>query len=93
MAQERLPMNRVREVFRLKHVCRLSNRKIALACGVDRDTVGMYLKRAEKAGLGWPLAEALTDGELEARMFPKATQKPGESQRAQPDCRRISRPQ
>lgn len=59
MAKERLPMHRVREVLRLKHVCGLSNRKIARACGVDRDTVGMYLKRAEKAGLGWPLPESL----------------------------------
>lgn len=89
MAKERLPMHRVREVFRLKYVCRLSNRKISLACGVDRDTVGMYLKRAEKAGLDWPFPETLTDGELEARMFPKAAQKPAESQRVLPDCRHI----
>ena len=61
-------MHRVREVLRLKHVCRLSNRKIARACGVDRDTVGMYLKRAEKAGLGWPLPEGLADSEIEARL-------------------------
>jgi transposase len=82
-------MHRVREVFRLKHVCRLSNRKIALTCGVDRDTVGMYLKRAEKAGLAWPFPETLTDGELEARMFPKSGPKPEEPQRAQPDCQYI----
>ena len=87
MAKERLPMHRVREVLRLKHVCRLSNRKIARACGVDRDTVGMYLKRAEKAGLGWPLPEGLADSEIEARLFPKVIQKPPELQRALPDCR------
>ncbi|HQT96055.1 MAG TPA: hypothetical protein PK435_15600, partial [Thermoanaerobaculaceae bacterium] len=43
----------------------------------------------EKAGLGWPFPETLTDSELEARMFPKAAQKPAESQRALPDCRHI----
>jgi transposase len=82
-------MHRVREVFRLKYVCRLSNRKIALTCGVDRDTVGMYLKRAENAGLHWPFPETLTDGELEARMFPKAPPKPEGAQRALPDCQYI----
>jgi transposase len=89
MAKERLPMHRVREVLRLKNACRLSNRKIALACSVDRDTVGMYLKRAEKAGLGWPLLESLTDCEIEARLFPKLVQKPPGSQRALPDCQYI----
>lgn len=86
MAKERLPMHRVREVLRLKHVCRLSNRKIARACGVDRDTVGMYLKRAEKAGLGWPLPETLVDSELEACLFPKLAQKPPGTQRSLPEC-------
>ena len=89
MAQERLPMHRIREVLRLKHVCRLSNRKIALSCGVDRDTVGMYFKRAEKAGLNWPLPETLSDCELEARLFPKRDPKPTAEQRALPDCRYI----
>lgn len=88
MAQERLPMHRVREVCRLKYDCRLSNRKIARACGVDRDTVGMYLKRVEKAGLGWPFPEGLTDTEIETRLFPKPVQ-PAGAQRPPPDCQYI----
>ena len=88
MAQERLPMHRAREVFRLKYDCRLSNRKIARACGVDRDTVGIYLRRAEKAGLIWPFPAELTDAEIEARLFPKPTQPPG-AQRPLPDCQYI----
>ena len=88
MAKERLPMHRAREVFRLKYDCRLSNRKIARACGVDRDTVGIYLKRAEKAGLIWPFPAELTSGEIEARLFPKSTQPPG-AQRPLPDCQYI----
>jgi len=78
-------MHRAREVFRLKYDCRLSNRKIARACGVDRDTVGMYLKRAEKAGLRWPFPAELTDAEIEARLFPKPPQ-PAGAQRPLPDC-------
>lgn len=85
MAKERLPMHRVREVCRLKYDCRLSNRKIARACGVDRDTVGMYLQRAEKFGLRWPFPAELTDAEIEARLFPKPIQ-PAGAQRPLPDC-------
>lgn len=88
MAQERLPMRNVREVLRLKHACGLSNRRIARAVGVDRDTVGMYLKRAEKAGLCWPLPEGLPDDEIEGRLFPKAPE-PSGTQRPPPDCRYI----
>ncbi len=84
MAQERLPMHRAREVFRLKYDCLLSNRKIARTCGVDRDTVGMYLKRAERCGLSWPFPPDLTDAEIEARLFPKPTQPEG-SRRPLPD--------
>ena len=85
MAKERLPMHRVREVCRLKYDCRLSNRKIARACGVDRDTVGMYLQRAEKSGLRWPFPAELTDAEIEARLFPTPAQ-PAGAQRPPPDC-------
>lgn len=88
MAQERLPMHRTREVFRLKHDCGLSNRKIARACGVDRDTVGMYLKRAERCGLRWPFPSDLTDAAIEARLFPKPIQPEG-PQRPLPDCQYI----
>jgi len=88
MAKERLPMHHVREVFRLKYDCRLSNRKIARACGVDRETVGMYLKRGVKYGLSWPFPAELTDAEIEARLFPKPAQPEG-AQRPPPDCQYI----
>lgn len=88
MAKERLPMHRVREVCRLKYDCRLSNRKISRASGVDRESVGMYLRRAEKAGLRWPFPAELTDAEIEARLFPKPAQ-PAGAQRPPPDCQYI----
>ena len=88
MAKERLPMHRVREVCRLKYDCRLSNRKISRASGVDRESVGLYLRRAEKAGLRWPFPAELTDAELEARLFPKPVP-PAGAQRPPPDCRYI----
>src|SRR4029079_4517033 len=41
-------------------------------CKVGQGTVGEYLRRAEAAGLTWPLPADLTDAELERRLFPPA---------------------
>lgn len=71
MAQERLSMRKTKEILRLKYHCGLSNRQIAHSCQVARSTVSEYLWRAEQTGIGWPLADDLTDSELEARLFPK----------------------
>lgn len=77
-------MRQIREVLRQKWALGLSNRQIATGCGISRPTVGEYLKRAEKAGLSWPLPEALDDAELERRLFPPAVTIPA-GQRAEPD--------
>ena len=62
-------MRKVREILRLKHERKLSDRKIALAIGVARSTVGEYLARAAADGLTWAIAETLGDAEVEARLF------------------------
>lgn len=85
MSNERLPMHQVREVLRLKYACQLSNRKIARACGINRETVAVYLSRAEKVGLVWPIAEDFTDVRLDALMFPPSD-KPPAAERPLPDC-------
>lgn len=85
MPNERLPMHQIREVLRLKSSCRLSNRKIARACGVNRETVAVYLKRAEKLGLSWPIPDGLTDVQLDALLFPLPANPPG-PERPLPDC-------
>ena len=52
-------MRKIKEVLRLKWAKDLSNRQIARICGIGRPTVAKYLRRAEAAGLTWPLpAEA-----------------------------------
>ncbi len=71
MAQERLSMRKTKEILRLKYHCGLSNRQIAHSCHVARSTVSECLWRAQHSGIGWPLADDLTDSELEARLFPK----------------------
>ncbi len=57
MARKRLTMKKIKEVLRLKYEAGLSNRAIAGACKISNSTVGDYLKRAEAAGIGWPLEE------------------------------------
>jgi transposase len=71
MAQERLTMRKIREVLRLKWECGLSNRAIARSCSISHSTVGEYLRRAEEAGLSWPLPTDLDEDMLFAFLFPK----------------------
>lgn len=88
MSKERLPMHRVREVLRLKFVCALPNREIARTVGIDRQTVGSYLDRAEKAGIRWPLPDDLSEAALASRLFPKPAEAFG-PQRPMPDYQYI----
>jgi transposase len=63
-------MRKVREVLRLRHVLKLSYRKISDATGIGKTQVAEYVRRAEAAELGWPLPEGLDDAALEQRLFP-----------------------
>ena len=64
MARELLSMRQIKELLRLKHEHGLSGRQIARSCGLPVSTVGDYLKRAQEAGLSWPLPEELTEEQL-----------------------------
>ena len=70
MAAKRLSMRKIKEVLRLKWEHGLSNRKIARSCSISRSTVAEYLRRAEEAGLSWPLPPELDEAELEKQLFP-----------------------
>jgi transposase len=65
-------MRQIHEILRLKHEGRLSCRAIARACGVGVGTVSEYVRRAQRAGLAWPLPPELDEATLEARLFPPA---------------------
>ena len=88
MANKRLPMRKIKEVLRLKYVCGLGERDIAQSCRVARATVGNYLKRAETAGLDWPLVAGLSEAELESRLFHWGNS-PTDPPHPQPDCQYI----
>jgi transposase len=62
-------MRHIREVLRLKWACGLSDRKIAQSLRISRPTVAEYVRRAQTAGLSWPLPEALDDTALEGQLF------------------------
>src|SRR5439155_4533267 len=72
MPAQRLAMRQVREVLRLKWAGGLSDRKIARSLSVSRPTVAEYVRRAQAAGLSWPLPETLDEGTLERLLFPAA---------------------
>jgi transposase len=65
---KRLPMRKIRDALRLR-ANGLSMREIAASLGVGQSTLSDYFKRAARAGLVWPLPEALTDATLEAMLF------------------------
>jgi len=62
-------MRRIREVLRLRWGSGLSERTVATSCSLARSTVAKFVRRAEAAGLSWPLPEEMTDEELEKRLF------------------------
>ncbi len=71
MPRERLPMRKIRDVLRL-HAGGLSKRRIAVSLTIGRTAVGDYIRRAKRAGLGWPLPEDLSDEDLDRLLFPSA---------------------
>jgi len=75
MPTPRIPMRQIIDILRLKHEAKLSNEKIARACGVSKGVVSKYLHLAEARGLSWPLPEGTDEGQLERLLFP-VTRKP-----------------
>ncbi len=72
MAAERLSMRRTREVLRHRWELRCSYRQIKRALGVALATVSDTIARATAAHLDWAAVTALSDDELESRLYPKA---------------------
>ncbi len=61
----------------------LSARQIAASVGTARSTVGECLRRAQEAGITWPLVETLDETALERRLYPPPA--PSTTPRAAPD--------
>jgi transposase len=88
MAQQKTTMRQIQEILRLKYQNQLSVRAIARSCGLAVSTVGDYVKRAEAAGLTWPLPEGLSEEELIKQLLGNGLEAPPQDQPL-PDWRYI----
>ena len=86
MPTPRIPMRHIINIMRLKYEAKLSNEKVARACGVSKGVVYKYLQLAAARGLTWPLPEGTDEGQLERLLFP-AARKP--TRFVEPDCFKI----
>ena len=85
MPQKRLSMRKIKEVLRLHFELGLGQRQIARCCSIGQSTVHDYLRRAEAAGLEWPLPPECDDGQIEERLFGPRRVAPERYSKAAPD--------
>jgi transposase len=64
-------MRKLKEVLRLRYELKLGYQQIGRSCAIGASTVHKYLKRAEAAGLRWPLPEGWDEGRVESALFPR----------------------
>src|SRR5260370_40098542 len=64
-------MRKLREVLRLRFELKLGYQQIGRSCAIGVSTVHKYLKRAEAAGITWPLPEDWDEARIEAMVFPR----------------------
>jgi transposase len=77
-------MRQVRKVLRLTWACGLSDRTIAHSVRGSRPPVAEYVRRAQAAGLSWPLPDRLDDTALERQLCATAAHTP-RARRPTPD--------
>jgi transposase len=65
-------MRKIREALRLHHEHGASQHEIGRSAGLAQSTAGEILRRAKAAGLAWPLAESLSDEDLDRMLYPPA---------------------
>jgi hypothetical protein len=63
-------MRKICEILRLRWKHPLPQRAIAQSLRLSQGSVSDYQGRARRAGLSWPLPDALDDVRLEALLFP-----------------------
>jgi transposase len=80
-------MRKIRDVLRLRFGEGLSLRQVAASAQMPFTTVGDYARRAERAGLSWPLPTDLDDDALEAVLFASAAPPP--NSRPLPDWQEV----
>jgi transposase len=69
MATERVPMQKIREILRLKWVAGRSHREAARSLGVSAGAVAAAVGRARAAAVTWDAVEALSDDAPERTLY------------------------
>ena len=69
MPTNRITMRRIRETLRLHLQAGLSYNEVGRALKISKSVVGKYVSLARVASVDWAVAQALTDDELEARLY------------------------
>ncbi len=82
-------MHHITEILRLRFQNNLSVREIARSCRLPPSTVNDYLKRAQGAGLSWPLPEGLEQEALLKELMSRAQASETLVSRALPDWKFI----
>src|ERR1700733_842968 len=90
MPAERVGMGGALEIIRLKF-SGLSTHEIARRLGMARSTAREMLKRAETAGLVWPLPDDMNDEALEGALYASRRSKRGHRRIAEPDWASVHR--
>ena len=70
MPAQRLSLRHVTDVLRLQWDQGLSDRKLAQRLGLSRPTVAAYVRRAQAAGVSWPLSATLDATAVERWLLP-----------------------
>ncbi|MBN2061747.1 MAG: hypothetical protein JW882_15150 [Deltaproteobacteria bacterium] len=65
MSRKRISMRKIKEVLRLKFEADLTYDAIGRSCNIGHTTVREYIKRAQEAGLRWPIPADMDDNLLE----------------------------
>lgn len=82
-------MRKIKEILRLHHELGLARREIGRSVSVSPNTVADVIRRAQAAGLSWPLPEDLDEAALDARLYPPPA--PSSVPRPEPDPEEMHR--
>ena len=68
MPTNRVTMRQIRETLHLHLQAGLSYNEVGRALKISKSAAGKYVSLAYVAGVGWDVAQALSDEDLEARL-------------------------